>query len=565
MSILNTSQSKNWSLDVDQAGKLTLSTSGKYVDRDIDINVPAGEFGATVTGIPDKVDPKVTASMSGTLTAKLVEAKDLPADAVDGNDYLKITGSGSVTTTGSAQVIATITPTITKAGYIATGNGTPVEKTYDTAAIGVTVVPTADKFLLIKTLDETQHISITNSITGAASGDESAKDKITVSITVPEGYYKAHTYSKEFENILPDTLGATEASYLVSGYKAYDQKGNVVVGTLADKGRITLYDAESAPNNNTAVTVASSSSSITPTNAILSDTDTSGIAIQASGAVQAKVALRETGRYTQSDLTTGNLTSAAKTQYLSELTLSSGKTLSKVTNNGTITTLNGTGKISTLAGTQEITNLVGTLDIKGAQDSNTSSENSPGIIDFNGTRIVKDGALVEATATVSGNTVSYTTGWITAGSKKVANGSISVVCNDSTTTDPSITYTKDTSTITAGVSSTATEYYVKYGGSVTPGTHTAKATVTEGWITGGDYSATADPIGVTGASAEGYVYLKAAGTAASTNSIYYAADGDRAANTVPTKYQFSATAGYITAGVKKELTVFEGTYSWSTT
>ncbi len=79
---------------------------------------------------------------------------------------------------------------------------------------------------------------VSNSIISGKSyiGDVAdPKDHFEINLTIPAGYYPVDIpLTKTFTNIVPqiEANGAT-AEYIVAGYKAYDEDGNLIVGTMA--------------------------------------------------------------------------------------------------------------------------------------------------------------------------------------------------------------------------------------------------------------------------------------------------------------------------------------------
>ena len=121
--------------------------------------------------------------------------------------------------------------------------------------------------------------------------------------------------------------------------------------------------------------IKSSSTSATASGLTITDTDTdpgSGIYISTSGSATPKraavtytnakgVIAAHSGTTALSAADGSATTLTGNKYYVTEVSVPSGKTLSKVTNAGTITTLTGTGTIGTQSGTQTVTSNTGTI------------------------------------------------------------------------------------------------------------------------------------------------------------------------------------------------------------
>lgn len=225
MAISKDTTSKKWQVNIEEAGKRTLSTAGKFVDADIEINTPAGSVGASVAADNLVVNvPTVTPSLDGTIQNAVGITSTKPA-GVDGTDYLTLNPEGS-SSTGS--VSAKATATISKEGYIET-SATTTQATATSKDVVATVAEGTTQYLPINTL--------TNSIVSGSAYVAEKGDQMTVTVSIPAGYHKAVTLTKDFTNLLPD-FDANEATSdeILFGEKAYDENGKVVTGTMPNNG-----------------------------------------------------------------------------------------------------------------------------------------------------------------------------------------------------------------------------------------------------------------------------------------------------------------------------------------
>lgn len=570
--------SSPWTLNINGAGEYVLQTAEKFLDRNINVEVPQGTFTATSDGGLSTENGIVQAVLSGTLSNRLLTTK--PA-GTDGTDYLTILADGTITTAPKASFSGTVTPVIETAGYIDAGKGASQDFTAEEVEISTAVVKKS-LYLPIKTLTEDNLTLSHNYITGQ-DGDTSAVDKVTITLSgVEDGYYivSGNSLSKTFENILPDSVGTDQAAYILSGYKAYDANGQVILGTLPNMGKPDYIDAPItlATTSDAVVTMeASGSSGIT--------FGTTGIAIKATATMKPTLQLKAStdgGSTIQSagywlsssyKLSDEQALTADATKYISEISVATGETLSKLTNNGTITTLNGTGTISTLEGTQTINELRGILNIKSAVDADSATSGSAAKLVWSGEgsdiTLVQDGHLITGVlpTTITTQTTSYTTGWYTAGSMKVRDA---VQTSSCAATDPSITYFAQKSDASSVVLNTTGDagYAIVVGGTATAGSHQSSiTTTTAGWIGAGTVAGNTGNINITGSTdTETYYLNKITFSKAYSGALYGASeDGNRVANAVNQTYWFKASEGYnptdnLTVG---SVTVYDGEFTFT--
>jgi len=96
----------------------------------------------------------------------------------------------------------------------------------------------------IASVQGTMPVRSANDVTGTQGYDPEDK-VVTIHATVPEGYYPSGTVADidfDLGDLIPDfPAGVDEASdeHIQLGYKAYDDEGNVLVGTMPNLGNVT--------------------------------------------------------------------------------------------------------------------------------------------------------------------------------------------------------------------------------------------------------------------------------------------------------------------------------------
>lgn len=557
---ITVNQGENWKLQVDRAGTATLATAGKYVDRNIEIEVPGVDYTLTATGkIKGSTAPVIESAIENTAENSITKAATITASAPASGKYFVIAPTAEVTNTGSATVSVSAATGVTTPGFM----GAEDIKSADGNDVNITNITVSGQgtntdnayYLPVSELTNNALTASTSHLTGEEG--QAAKDNLTVSLVLPAGYYEQQTISKTFEDLLPAIEDDAAANHILYGKEAYDENGKLIHGTMANHS----LDLPTVHQ------VGDGSTSISGTSVKLSETNTSGIAVTATGTVSAKAKINEAGYYIASESDPSNYTSAPATRYVTEISLGENKTLDKLsvaggaaitdmTNNGSIKSLDGIGHIEELSGSQTIDNLTGTVTIAQATDSDENAPDSPGKVIFKNTTIVKDGELVKSTQSVNGDKVTVSPGWIsTTQTIGVDEGAYEVDCEK---TNPSIEY----KTTAKGIKTTTTNtgFALEVTGEVTPGTHKATATVTTaGYLPAGSISSENESITVTGASTVNTINVAAATFASGLSESKYADN-----TSVSQSYQFSAaTEGYTKAGIKDTIEVFNGVYSWA--
>lgn len=288
-----------WTITPDEAKIYTLQTAGKYVDRDIEIDLKSNSLAETVTGtaINGSVNPSVTASVSSTKNSAgnyPISGSATISGTTSGTATATITASGfgvkdntfTGTVTGKISGTASATGSVNPAAATVTGSGTASSPTIakDTGNVKSTNAITTSKpttgfyaaakatapkttITMTKTINTKGYLGADSEIT--ASGSISAKtgsayyipiDSGTIGVaasdpgtdytenttaavssggylTLSEGYYSATKIS--LATLIGDDIGevttTTASDSMLSGFRAYDKDGNVLLGNIATK------------------------------------------------------------------------------------------------------------------------------------------------------------------------------------------------------------------------------------------------------------------------------------------------------------------------------------------
>ena len=252
---------------------IELQTKGKYLDKNIQIDY-----------VPPTAIFEVNADKTTVKTGGWIQA---------GEEVGKVTaGTAKSDNITINNAVATIDPNSLKEGKYdinISGNGvstTTIEPGYITSAtngtIGVSGTSTVDASTLTLesgagaatlTIKKGQHAKISagyysaerivswgadelangGAITGAifknyigTSTDGKPIDKIDIQLTIPEGYYSEGTKTLTFEGLIPDfEAGEALSEQILTGYQAYDEKGQIITGAMPAVGGNTDIGTES--------------------------------------------------------------------------------------------------------------------------------------------------------------------------------------------------------------------------------------------------------------------------------------------------------------------------------
>lgn len=563
---------ENWNLKVTQSGTATLATAGKYVDRNITVEVPEAVYSISPVGTPDLdgiKDPLVASAISETVENSITQiAVDDPEQR--GDKYYVIRPTSSLVTNGEVNVAIGGKAQVTQAGFIAENDNIAISG--EQVSIGSIEIKTDDEedptknewYLPVKELSSTD-IKGTN---GFVKEGEAVKDTFNVSLEIPAGYYEKQTITRDFTDLLPNLDVDAYDETILAGSKAYDDKGNVILGTMTNYG-----DADASME-----ATGSSSTITTGSNIVTKAVNTKdesekvyGLAVTARGTVNVAATIDGPGFYEGSTSNPEAFTSDSKTEYITDiiisgdtvldsLTVNANGEIGSVSNNGTIDTLSGTGTIDSLEGQQTVNNLKGALTIVNGIDEDSDHTNgNGGSVRFGDELVISDGHLIEGGVTVNEHGELVTTkGWISTSEvleDAVQTGEYSV---SSVSQNPKIKLetSKPDEVITSDIT---TPYYVEFKTSVeSKGSNVATATITQaGWIAADHKDYTDSEIGVDGVGTE-RVFLAEATFQSKLGAEKYTDN-----ESVSQFYEVDVkSAGYTEANNITQIPVFDGEFSW---
>ena len=254
---------------------IELQTKGKYLDKNIQIDYvpPTAIFEVNAdkttvqTGGWIQAGEEVGKVKAGTAKSNNVTINDAVAtinnesfNEAEGTYDINISGSGTSTTTIEPGYITSATP-----GTIGVSGTSKVNASTLTLADG----PGAATL----TIKKGQHAEISagyysterivswgadelaggGDISGAisknyigTSTDGKPIDKIDIELTIPEGYYSEGTKTLTFEGLIPDfEAGEALSEQILTGYQAYDEKGQIITGAMPAVGGNTDIGTES--------------------------------------------------------------------------------------------------------------------------------------------------------------------------------------------------------------------------------------------------------------------------------------------------------------------------------
>ena len=193
---------------VEKSDGTILATGGKLMNGDLKGEVVLSLESRTVTYTTD------TSTSGEVLT---------PGSGYDGFSSVKVIVQAG--TSGVDNQALTITPTesvITKS----LGDLDPGKTGY--GPVTVNAIPNT---YVGSSITRQSSANVEKTIT-VQSGD---KDHVVATVTIPVGYYTIPlTISQDIEVLPSPTLPVAQASYILSGYAAYDDEGNEIQGTLPD-------------------------------------------------------------------------------------------------------------------------------------------------------------------------------------------------------------------------------------------------------------------------------------------------------------------------------------------
>lgn len=394
-------------------------------------SVADGAYSASVNAHSVTTSPVVTGATSGTITD--IGSTTKPSSGTDGTDYWTITPGGSVTTTGKST--ASGKATIGTAGYLAAGN-----KTSSDSVINITPTVNNGTALYISKASS----SISNGTASATGGTASTTVSGMVTSETDTGYSVSASATGGNASVTassatvgvgynPSSVTASTTAKNATGTSAsqtkYIQKGALAAAVSSNSGGSASMAA-------TGFTASSSATSYYVTLAT------------SAGSVKAKATVGTEG-YVKSETAETSATSVSVSGNGNKLYIPAGSVTTSFTGDGMSTYFNsGTSSDKNVTIVPKYTNTAG------YKPAVTTATNNGGTAYYK---------IKTTSASVSGKTVSYGTGWITEGSKSVADGTLS----QGTTTVSGTTATRGTASWTAGYQS---------AGSIAAATFTNEAT-----------------------------------------------------------------------------------------
>ena len=391
----------------------TSATSVSVSGNGNKLYIPAGGYAGSVSTHSISTTPVVTGSISGTVTNIGTTTK--PSSGTDGTDYWTITPSGSVTTTGVST--AKGKATISTAGYIPTGNN---ESSASTVNITPTVSNGSARYLVKSTTSVSNGTATatngtaSTSVTGMATSETDTGYAVSASAT---GGNASVTVSSATVNAgyNPSSITASTTAKNATGTSSSQTK-YIQKGVLS--ASVSSNSAGSASMAATGFTAASSATSYYVT---LSTS---------AGSVKAKASVGTEG-YVKSETNETAATSVSVSGNGNKLYIPAGGITPTISNSGLSTYFDsGTSSDKNLTLTPQYTNTAGYIPAHSTAQSGTAAYYK----------------IKTASASVSGKTVSYGTGWITGGSKSVADSTMT----QGTTTVSGTTATRGNLSWTAG-------------------------------------------------------------------------------------------------------------------
>lgn len=254
---------------------IELQTKGKYLDKNIQIDyVPptavfnVNEDKTTVqTGGWIQAGEEVGKVNAGTAKSNDVTINNAVA-TINNDSFNEAEGTYDINISGSGKSTTTIEP-----GYITSATDGTIGVS-GTSKVNASTLTLADgpgaATLKIK---KGQHAKISQgyysterivswdadelpdggAITGAifknyigTSTKGDPIDKIDIQLTIPEGYYSEGTKTLTFEGLIPDfEAGEALSEQILTGYQAYDEKGQIITGAMPAVGGNTDIGTES--------------------------------------------------------------------------------------------------------------------------------------------------------------------------------------------------------------------------------------------------------------------------------------------------------------------------------
>lgn len=217
---------------------ITLPTSGTYVDRNIEIEVTAAAAGSgslTPAEISkDTVTPSDTAQTVTISSGYIASPETITIEATPTGTLSS--GTGSATASSGNITLGSKTTTKPSSGAYITVTGSGSAKVTKAGWLALDEEKSASQTayypITSRTLNESA-ISYESNITGDVDG----VDSLSVTVTLPEGYYAGGTQvTKDITDILPNFVTGTDeatSDSMLNGYVAYNDEGQKITGNIS--------------------------------------------------------------------------------------------------------------------------------------------------------------------------------------------------------------------------------------------------------------------------------------------------------------------------------------------
>lgn len=247
-----------------------------------------------------------------------------------------------------------------------------------------------------------------------AASTQDIANKVKLSLT-PGTSSAVNTYYIALEAKAPASNITVNKNITTVGYLSDDDQISVS-GSISENSSIYYIPVTSGAITLKATGTAAMNDS--QTNATLTDSATSGIAIQATATATPAVNAFTAGWINSKPADGSSTTLTSVTKYLSALTIAAGKTLSSITNNGTLTTYSGSGAITTYSNTGIVGTMTGSRTISNLGKSGTNgaitiTTNTYGTVNVWNAGSDKGVKVVGHTVTVDGTVVTNSAGDLT--------------------------------------------------------------------------------------------------------------------------------------------------------
>lgn len=243
---------------------IELQTKGKYLDKNIQIDYvpPTAVFNVNAdkttvqTGGWIQAGEEVGKVNAGSATSNDITINNAvatidPNSLNEGKYNINISGSGVSTTTIKPGYITSATDGTIGVSGTSTVNASTLSLETGAGAATLTIKKGQHAKISAGYYDVERIVSWGadelaggGDIAGAilknyigTSTDGKPIDKIDIQLTIPEGYYSEGTKTLTFEGLIPDfEAGEALSEQILTGYQAYDEKGQIITGAMPAVG-----------------------------------------------------------------------------------------------------------------------------------------------------------------------------------------------------------------------------------------------------------------------------------------------------------------------------------------